>query len=96
MLNNLVSAYFDLAEINAIEHKTMYMSDYVEQLDKILSTTGKEILTNAGTISHKQAIQKAEIEYKKFIAKNLSPVEKEYLDTIKMLEKNSKKKAKQD
>lgn len=96
VLNNLVSAYFDLAEINAIEHKTMYMSDYVEQLDKILSTTGKEILTNAGAISHKQAIQKAEIEYKKFIAKNLSPVEKEYLNAIKMLEKKSKKKAKQD
>ncbi|HAZ97633.1 MAG TPA: cell filamentation protein Fic, partial [Treponema sp.] len=44
VLNNLVSAYFDLAEINAMEHKTMYMSDYVEQLDRILSGTGKEIL----------------------------------------------------
>ena len=96
VLNNLVSAYFDLAEINAIERKKMYMSDYVEQLDKILSTTGKEILTNAGTISHKQAIEKAQSEYKKFIAKNLSPVEKEYLNAIKMLEKTSKKKAKQD
>ena len=96
VLNNLVSAYFDLAEINAIERKKMYMSDYVEQLDKILSTAGKEILTSAGTISHKQAIEKAQSEYKKFIAKNLSPVEKEYLNAIKMLEKTSKKKAKQD
>ena len=74
----------------------MYMSDYVEQLDKILSTAGKEILTDAGTISHKQAIEKAQSEYKKFIAKNLSPVEKEYLNAIKMLEKTSKKKAKQE
>ena len=63
VLNNLVSAYFDLAEINAIEHNTMYMSDYVEQLDKILSSTGKGILENAGSISHKQAVEKAEEEY---------------------------------
>ena len=84
VLNNLVSAYFDLAEINAIEHKTMYMADYVEQLDKILSSTGKDILENAGSISHKQAIEKAEAEYQKFIQKNLSPVEKEYLEVIKL------------
>ena len=92
VLNNLVSAYFDLAEINAIEHNTMYMSDYVEQLDKILSSTGKEILENAGSVSHKQAIEKAEGEYQKFIQKNLSPVEKEYLEVIKNLEQTAKKK----
>lgn len=92
VLNNLVSAYFDLAEINAIEHNTMYMSDYVEQLDKILSSTGKGILENAGSISHKQAVEKAEAEYQKFIQKNLSPVEKEYLEVIKNLEKTAKEK----
>ena len=92
VLNNLVSAYFDLAEINAIEHNTMYMADYVEQLDKILSSTGKDILENAGSISHKQAIEKAEAEYQKFIQKNLSPVEKEYLEVIKNLEKTAKEK----
>ena len=90
VLNNLVSAYFDLAEINAIEHNTMYMSDYVEQLDKILSSTGKDILENAGSVSHKQAVEKAEAEYQKFIQKNLSPVEKEYLEAIKNLEKTAK------
>jgi hypothetical protein len=93
VLNNLVSAYFDLAEINAIEHKTMYMSDYVEQLDKILSSTGKDILENAGSVSHKQAVEKAEAEYQKFIQKNLSPVEKEYLEVIKNLEKTAKEKS---
>ena len=93
VLNNLVSAYFDLAEINAIEHNTMYMSDYVEQLDKILSSTGKDILENAGSISHKQAVEKAEAEYQKFIQKNLSPVEKEYLEAIKNLEKTAKEKS---
>lgn len=92
VLNNLVSAYFDLAEINAIEHNTMYMADYVEQLDKILSSTGKVILENAGSISHKQAVEKAEAEYQKFIQKNLSPVEKEYLEVIKNLEKTAKEK----
>lgn len=90
VLNNLVSAYFDLAEINAIEHNTMYMADYVEQLDKILSSTGKGILENAGSVSHKQAVEKAEAEYQKFIQKNLSPVEKEYLEVIKNLEKTAK------
>ncbi len=95
VLNNLVSAYFDLAEINAMEHKTMYMSDYVEQLDKILSSTGKEVLEGAGKISHQQAMKKAEFEYQKFIQKNLSPVEKAYLETINSLEKKSKKKAAQ-
>lgn len=92
ILNNLVSAYFDLAEINAIEHKTMYMADYVEQLDRILSSTGKEVLDNAGSISNKQALEKAEAEYQKFIQKNLSPVEKEYLEVIKNLEQTAKKK----
>ena len=90
VLNNLVSAYFDLAEINAMEHKTMYMSDYVGQLDKILSGTGKEILEGAGSVSHKQALEKAEKEYQKYIQKNLSPVEKAYLETIRALEKEAK------
>ena len=90
VLNNLVSAYFDLAEINAIEHNTMYMADYVEQLDKILSSTGKGILENSGSVSHKQAVEKAEAEYQKFIQKNLSPVEKEYLEAIKILEQTAK------
>lgn len=94
VLNNLVSAYFDLAEINAMEHKTMYMTDYVEQLDKILSTTGKEVLEGAGSISHKQALEKAEKEYQKYIQKNLSPVEQAYMETIKALEKEAKPKGK--
>lgn len=94
VLNNLVSAYFDLAEINAIDHRVMYMSDYVEQLDKILSGTGKKILVGVGSISHKQALEKAETEYKKYVQKTLSPVEKAYLETIKSLEKEYSGKAK--
>lgn len=90
VLNNLVSAYFDLAEINAMQHKVMHMSDYVEELDNILSSTKKPLLDNSGKISHKQALEKAETEYKKYIQKNLSPVEKEYLEALKNLEKTAK------
>ncbi len=91
-LNNLVSAYFDLAELAALEHKTMHMSDYVEQLDRVIQTANKEILDGSGSISHKQAVDKALEEYRKFQVNNLSPVEQSYLETIKNLEKKAKKK----
>lgn len=83
VLNNLVSGYFDFAEINAIEHKPMYMNDYIEQLDNILSSGNRKLLTGSGTISHEQAIEKARAEYIKFQTENLSPVEDAYLETIK-------------
>ena len=94
ILNNLVSGFFDIAEINAIEHKPMYMSDYVKQLDSVLSSGNRKLLANSGKISHEQAINKATTEYKKYQEKNLSPVEKDYIETIKELEKISKKKTK--
>ena len=56
VLNNLVSGYFDLAEINAIEHKPMYMDDYVKQLDSVLSSGNRKLLTGVGSVSHKQAL----------------------------------------
>ena len=83
VLNNIVSGYFDFAEIQAIRHKVMYMEDYINQLDSILSSTGEKLLTDAGTISHNQAIEKAKTEYKKYQVKTLSPVEEAYLKTIK-------------
>ena len=94
VLNNLVSGYFDLAEINAIEHKPMYMKDYVGQLDKILSNSGRELLDNPGKISHEQAIEKATREYRKYEVENLSPVEQAYLDSLSTVEKKIKKKVK--
>lgn len=83
VLNNLVSGYFDFAEINAIEHRPMYMNDYIEQLDNILSSGNRKLLTGSRTISHEQAIEKARAEYRKFQTENLSPVEDAYLETIK-------------
>ncbi len=90
VLNNLVSGYFDIAELNAIEHRAMYMEDHVRQLDAVLSSTGRSILTNAGTVSHEQALAKAKEEYQKYQQNNLSPVERDYISTIKQLAKTSK------
>jgi hypothetical protein len=91
ILNNLVSGYFDLAEINALEHKPMYMSDYVEQLDSILSSGNRKLLNSSGTVSHTQAIEKAKSEYRKYQQLTITPVEQAYLDTIKEAQKNAKK-----
>lgn len=88
ILNNLVSGYFDFAEIQAIKHRPMYMGDYVKQLDLILSSTGEKLLEGSGSISHQRAMEKAEAEYRKFQVRELSPVEQAYIDTIKSL--NSK------
>ena len=90
VLNQMVSGYFDFAEVQAIRHRPMYMSDYVEQLDNILRATGEEVLTHAGKISHTQAMEKAKAEYKRYQAQTLSPVEEEYLKTIKQLGKTAK------
>ena len=90
ILNNLVSGYFDFAEIQAMKHKPMYMDDYVRQLDNILSSTGENVLDNPGKISHEKAIKKALAEYKKYQVKTLSPVEQAYLETIKKTEKEIK------
>nr|WP_258285831.1 hypothetical protein [Fibrobacter succinogenes] len=68
------------------------MSDYVEHLDKVLSSTGEKLLENAGCVSHKQAVDKALDEYRKYQVLTLSPVEKAYLETIKSIEKKVKKK----
>ena len=90
VLNNLVSGYFDFAEISAIEHRPMYMEDYVRQLDAILSSGGRELLQGAGSVSHADALEKARAEYRKFQEKTLTPVEEAYLESIKAAEKEVK------
>ena len=91
VLNNIVSGYFDFAEIQSMRHNPVYMSDYVNQLDNLIQVTGGKVLDNAGKISHKQALEKANEEYKKYVNQNLSPVEEAYLQTIKQIEKSAKK-----
>ena len=86
VLNNLVSGYFDFAEIQAMRHNPMYMSDYVEHLDKVLQVTGEKVLEGHVSVSHAQAMEKANEEYQKYRVQNLSPVEEEYLLIIKVVE----------
>jgi hypothetical protein len=78
-----------------MEHTEMKMQVRIAELDKFTQSYGKGTLQNAGKISHQKALEKAENEYKKYQVKTLSPVEKEYLETIKKPEnkisKNSKK-----
>jgi len=94
VLNNLVSAYFDIAEVNAIEHKPMRMVDYIRELDAILKSTGRALLNNPGKVTHEQAEKKAKAEYHKYRTKTLSEVEKSYLESLKQVEKKLKDKKK--
>lgn len=94
VLNNLVSGYFDFAEIQAIRHNPMYMEDYIKQLDMILSSAGGKVLIDAGSVSHNQAIKKAKSEYKKYQVKTISPVEEEYLKSLKKISSEIEKKDK--
>ena len=91
-LNNLVSGYFDFAENQAMRHNPMHMSDYVEHLDRVLAAQGENVLDDAGKISHKQAVDKALEEYRIYQEKTLSPVEEEFIRTIKAIERETKDK----
>ena len=94
ILNRIVSGYFDFAEVQAMRHHPMYMSDYVKHLDNVLSSTGEKILCDAGSISHEMAVDKAKKEYQKYVVQNPSPVEEEYLRVIKEIGTEAKKKSK--
>ncbi|MFV0344544.1 MAG: virulence RhuM family protein [Anaerocolumna sp.] len=95
ILNNLVSGYFDFAEVQAMRRNPMYMNDYIEHLDNVLSSTGEKLLVGSGKVSHAQALQKAKEEYRKYQAIEVTPVEQAYLNTIKNLEKTAKKKSRE-
>ena len=95
-MNRLVSAFFDLAELKAQEQAPMYMKDWVAELDKFSKMYGKGVLPDAGKVSHDQAIDKAEKEYKKYQAKTISPVEEAYIDSVKEIQKKVEKKVKGD
>lgn len=90
ILNSLVSGYFDFAEIQAKRRKIMYMKDHIDYLDSVLSITGEKVLDGAGTISHKKALEKANDEYKKYKQRELTNVEKDYLNSLKSIEKKLK------
>ena len=95
ILNNIVSAFFDLAEVKAMNQESMSMRDWITQLDKLISVFDKQVLTEAGSVSHAEAMKKAEAEYKKYHIQNLNEVEKAYLDTIRTVQKKVEKKVKE-
>lgn len=89
-MGQLVSGYLDFAERQAEREITMTMEDWAKHLDGILTSTGENLLTGNGTISHLEAMEKAQTEYKKYKEKTLSSVEKDYLESIKLLEQKGK------
>ena len=89
-LNRIVSLYLDFAEMQAEEHRPMYMKDWINILDDFLRISRKDILTHAGKISAKLAKEKADQEYEKFKERtknNLSPVEIHFLENFEREQK---------
>ena len=91
-MGQLVSGYLDFAERQAERKIAMTMTDWAKHLDGILTSTGEQLLVGNGSISHNQAMKKAEEEYKKYKARTISNVEKDYLESICELEEKAKKK----
>lgn len=97
ILNRIVTAFLELAEIQALSQHPMYMKDWIEQLDSFLNMTRKDILNHAGSVSQKQALKKAHSEYEKFKELReieISEVEKHFLEQITQTEKKLKNKRK--
>ncbi len=81
-LNRMVSAYLDIAEINALDRHPMTMQDWVNELNSFLKMTRKDILKDSGKISHEQALKKAHEEYDKYMQEHLTTAEQDYLDVL--------------
>ena len=82
ILNRMVSAYLDIAEINALDRHPMTMQDWLNELDMFLKMTKRDILKSSGVISHKEALKKAHVEYDKYMQNHLTRAEKDYLDVL--------------
>lgn len=95
-MGQLVSGYLDFAERQAEREQVMTMKDWAEHLDRILTMSGEQLLQGNGSVSHKQAIEKATTEFKKYKAKTISDVEKDYLDTICLLDNKYGRKSKKN
>lgn len=94
ILNRIITAYLEMAELQALNHVQMYMKDWIEGLDMFLTMTGRELLANAGTVSNEQALQKARDEYAQYKQKYLcepSQVEKDFIEAEKHIKRLSSK-----
>ena len=90
-LGQIVSGYLDFAERQAEREEAMTMKDWATHLDRILTMSGENLLQNAGSVSHNEAIEKATNEYKKYQQKTLSEAENNYLESLKIIEQKAKK-----
>lgn len=91
VLNRMVTAYLELAELQALNRKPMYMKDWINRLDDFLTMTGSEILTNAGSISHQKALDKAHKEYEKYKEQTKNELSKAEKDFIKQIDSTARK-----
>ncbi len=91
VLNRMVTAYLELAELQALNRKPMYMKDWINRLDDFLTMTGNDILTNAGSISHQKALDKAHKEYEKYREQTKNELSKAEKDFIKQIDTTAKK-----
>ena len=85
-MGQLVSGYLDFAERQAEREQVMTMNDWAKHLDNILTMSGEKLLNGNGNISHMQAMERVEGEYRKYKARTLSDVENDYLNSIRTLE----------
>ena len=90
-MGQLVSGYLDFAERQAEREQVMTMKDWAKHLDRILTMSGEQLLSGNGSVTHKQAVEKATGEYKKYKERTLSDVEQDYLNSIKILGKKADK-----
>lgn len=97
LLNRIVTAYLEVAEIQAMNRQTMTMADWIERLHQFLTMTGRELLAHAGTISHDAALEKAHDEFEKFRLQQLeeaTEVEKHFIEAeqeLKQIESATKR-----
>ena len=91
VLNKMVTAYLELAELQALNQKPMYMNDWKERLDDFLKMTGREILSHSGKITHQQAIERAKEEYEKYRQQVQNQLSKVEMDFIKQIESGENK-----
>jgi len=90
VLNRMVTAYLELAELQALNREPMYMQNWVERLNEFLKMTGREILSHAGTVSHSDALAKAQEQYETYRQKHLddpSSVEKHFIEAVEETKK---------
>ncbi len=91
VLNRMVTAYLELAELQALNRKPMYMTDWINRLDDFLTLTGSEILTHSGAISHQKALYKAHLEYEKYKEQTKNELSNAEKDFIKQIDSTAKK-----